>query len=275
MEPLALRELLLEHLAAGTLPAKRVLAALEELAPADPDTPPSLQQLLEALDQQQEPGGPALRSLRHEVVAGLINAAQEVFARRTSNRPVPKRLRLALFGFDLEPPPPWPGRAMALRSLKPLLRLMRDRNYLVQQGTELTRIADLAADRYHERLAAARGWDIPWERLGLPAGPDADALTALEQEFEAASGRADQQQILDRALHWQSDAVCPVLSRMCRELWAQDRAAITLSLRFGQPMNQDWHGWQLWLNSWEREIVHDRQALGSADQTYAAELLFL
>jgi len=274
LEPLSLRELLIEHLAAGTLPAARVLAALAEVAPTDPQSPPSLQHLLAAVDQQ--PGqSQALKSLRHDVVTGLVRAAQEVHALRAGDKPVPERLGILLHGFDLEPPGSWPGRAAALRELGPFLRLMRDHHYLAQQGVELGQIAALVESRYQESLAAASNWDIPWEQLGLPPGAEAKALKALAAEFEAASTRAEQEQVLDRALYWPGDAVAPVLAAMCQEQWARDRASIVLALRFGQPMNQDWPAWQLWLNSWEREIFHDRAALGSADQTYAAELALL
>ncbi len=274
MEPLALRELLVEHLAAGTLPSARVLGALEAVVPADPDTPPSLQLLLRALDQQ--PGGdPALASLRHDVVTALRRAAQEAHALAAGNRPVPQRLRVTLEGFDPKPPAPWPGRAAALRELRPLLRLMRDRDYLVQQGDELARIRKHVSGRYQEALEAARGWDIPWAQLGLPPTPTAKDLAALAGEFEAASTSTAKQQILDRALAWPSDAAAPVVAALCKEPWAQDRASIALALRFGQPMNQDWQGWRTWLNSWQRELFHDRHALGNVHETYAAELAAL
>ncbi len=74
LEPLSLRELLVERLAGGTQSPARVLAALAAVAPADPESPPSLLQLLAALDQQ--PGqSQALTSLRHDVVTGLVRAA--------------------------------------------------------------------------------------------------------------------------------------------------------------------------------------------------------
>ena len=161
-----LREQLLGHLAAGSLPPARLLAVLKELgaAPGQTTEAPSLQSLLDALVEgtgRAGASGQAFRSLHHDVLQTLLGSAQEVYARRARSGPLTDTLRQRLAGFELEPlpPPPWPGRAYTLRQLPAVLQLVRDRNYLDEHGEALPELRQWVAQQCGEGLqACSQAW---------------------------------------------------------------------------------------------------------------------
>src|SRR6185295_18872320 len=95
-----------------------------------------------------------------------------------------------------------------------------------------------------------------WAREAMDGGDaalsdDADedaALGALVTEFEApGADPGRRRRALDLALTWPTDRAIGVLLALCTEAWAQERAALVLTLRFGRAHGPDWSSWHRWL----------------------------
>src|SRR5206468_4047958 len=68
---------------------------------------------------------------------------------------------------------------------------------------------------------------------------DPELLSSLQAEFPAAE-RSRQGKIVDILCSWPSPSASAVLQQMAREPWAQERAILNLTLRFGRPELVTW-----------------------------------
>jgi hypothetical protein len=134
----------------------------------------------------------------------------------------------------------------------------------------------LALDAVSERLDAEgeRARDAVAAMLQtppLPAPPDLDeaaALAAIAARHASGTDRSERSRLLDWVLSWPSDRAAAVIDAMCDEPWARRRAALVLTLRFGQDFGTRWEPWQAWLR---KVSAHDQGARPRGAQ--AVELL--
>ena len=161
-----------------------------------------------------------------------------------------------------EPPLPW-------ASLRPLA-LARDLAGRLGPGHESLRevvdglIAHLTEEEQHQRQAAAEALD----RWPAPLPPDLDpeaVLEAIWARFHATQDPADRLRLLDLALAWPTRRLASVVLGMAREPWAQERAALILTLRFGKAYGLDWPLWTRWLEEQQAAFEKDRQARLATD----------
>ena len=94
--------------------------------------------------------------------------------------------------------------------------------------------------------AAERAFSQPEEPL--PQGLDGQIfLEKLKARFAQSQTREERRRLLDRACLWPNDQAAAVLLDLALEPWAEDRAGLILSLRFGQPTHTSWDAWRAWL----------------------------
>lgn len=109
-----------------------------------------------------------------------------------------------------------------------------------------------------------------------PAGVDEELfLEALASRALAAESLEERQRLLDRVATWPTDSAAPVLPKICNSAWAQDRANLILTLRFGEPHINDWSKWIGYLENQQREFEQKIRALGDPVQKHPADLLLL
>jgi hypothetical protein len=85
---------------------------------------------------------------------------------------------------------------------------------------------------------------------GAMPGPDLDPgvfLAVLSSRYARSEDRIERARLLDIASQWPSDQAAPILMELPRTPWEQDRAAMILTLRFGQPAHTTWESWRTWL----------------------------
>jgi len=82
----------------------------------------------------------------------------------------------------------------------------------------------------------------------LPVDLDPDLLfEQVKARFPQSPARGEQQRLLDRVCAWPTQKVAALLVDLPMEPWAQERASLVLTLRFGQPAVTTWEGWRIWL----------------------------
>jgi hypothetical protein len=85
---------------------------------------------------------------------------------------------------------------------------------------------------------------------GAMPGPDLDPevfLAVLSSRYARSEDRVLRTRLLDLACQWSSDLAAPILMELPQRPWEQDRAALILTLRFGQPAHTTWESWRTWL----------------------------
>src|SRR5262245_9020398 len=103
-------------------------------------------------------------------------------------------------------------------------------------------------------LAAVRSAidaDVARSRSAEALGPDDDEdafLEGLRDAFRAAADAAQRRRLLDRVLLWPTVRAARVLPDLGTEPWAQERASLVLTLRFGQKHGARWGLWRQWLD---------------------------
>jgi hypothetical protein len=80
--------------------------------------------------------------------------------------------------------------------------------------------------------------------------PEEALLSRLPASFRRADA-AHQRVLLDVALAWPTAALVPALLAIATEPWAQERAFLVLTLRFGPVHGPDWRAWSAWLRAQE------------------------
>ena len=123
---------------------------------------------------------------------------------------------------------------------------------LEARSAELDRAAGAALARADEVLAALPApipEDVPEEAL----------LSRLPASFRRADA-VHQRVLLDVALAWPTAALVPALLAIATEPWAQERAFLVLTLRFGPVHGPDWRAWSAWLRAQEVALARARPA---------------
>src|SRR5260221_3140343 len=100
-------------------------------------------------------------------------------------------------------------------------------------------------------------------------------LAALIERFRASKNRDEKAQILDLLCSWPTPANLEALREMTGETWAQDRAILNLTLRFGQPALSRWVDWFDWLSGQASLWQNDADRLNKLIQTHPAALLLV
>jgi hypothetical protein len=114
----------------------------------------------------------------------------------------------------------------------------------VQRATLETLLRAIDKDEERQRAAAARAIDT-----GEPLGSfDAPAhLELIAARCRASSQAEVRRRLLDALVAAQNEHAIPQIRAACREPWEKKRAAIALTLRFGEPFGLDWSLWDGWL----------------------------
>jgi len=121
---------------------------------------------------------------------------------------------------------------------------------LEARSAELDRAAGAALARADEALDA-----LP---VPIPEDVPEDALVSrLPASFRRADA-ARQRVLLDLALAWPTAAMVPALLAIATEPWAQERALLVLTLRFGRVHGPDWRAWSSWLHAQELALARAR-----------------
>ena len=101
----------------------------------------------------------------------------------------------------------------------------------------------LERKRQREAEAADRALSRPDEPI--PPDVEADAfLSALSARFAKSQDPAERRRLLDLACRWPTDRAASFLLDLVQEPWAQERASLILTLRFGQPSHSTWEHWR-------------------------------
>jgi hypothetical protein len=121
---------------------------------------------------------------------------------------------------------------------------------------------DLILQELAHRQSMARQTLTPGETPSLTPEDGAGALLeTLKTRFLQSTSREEQCRILDGVGAWPNPEAIPTLLALGQETWSQERAALILTLRFGQPDRITWKDWADWLadqdHQWqtEREII--------------------
>jgi len=85
---------------------------------------------------------------------------------------------------------------------------------------------------------------------GATPGPEVDPevfLAVLSSRVARSQDRDERARLLDLACQWPTDQAAPFLMELPQSPAEQDRAAMILTLRFGQPTHTTWEAWRTWL----------------------------
>jgi hypothetical protein len=160
-----------------------------------------------------------------------------------------------------EPSSPWPSPRPLVLANDLLGRLGPGEGL---RGALEALIARLAEDERMQRQTATGAiarWPEP-----LPSDLDPEAvLEAAWSRFHQSQDGAERLRLLDLALSWPTQRMASLVLGMTSEPWAQERAALVLTLRFGKVYGQDWTLWARWLEEQQAAFEKDRQARLASD----------
>lgn len=306
-------DLLLRHLATGAVPPDLLLGALRATAAAGQAPRPSRAALLRAVAEDSDPALAALKRFLTQRRLEDARAAHELresgkplsddlrselddlpldapLERRTVEQDL-AALRQALPALHGPGPDGGvePGTAEAVERgvkeavaalrrdlsvrLPPLALIESARARAPRLGAILGRVETrLRAELAEERRAA----DEALSRLPAPLPPrllEAALLEAMAERQRTSEGRAERTLLLDAALSWPSDRIVPLVQGMCGEAWAQERAALVLTLRFGRGWG--WSDWLLWLQTRQAQLERAQAAFAELAAEQPIELLLL
>jgi len=108
--------------------------------------------------------------------------------------------------------------------------------------------ASVERKRLHAVEAADRALSRPDEPVPVEMETDA-FLAALSSRFTQSQDSAERRRLLDLACRWPTDRAASFLLDLVQEPWAQQRASMILTLRFGQPSHATWEHWRTWLRA--------------------------
>jgi hypothetical protein len=111
-------------------------------------------------------------------------------------------------------------------------------------------LPEIKASVERKRRQAVEAADRALSRPEEPLLFEADAetfLSALSARFAKSQDSAERRRLLDVACQWPTDGASPFLLDLVQEPWAQERASLILTLRFGQPSHVTWEHWRTWL----------------------------
>ncbi len=100
------------------------------------------------------------------------------------------------------------------------------------------------------RRRAAEAAERVLSQPGAMPGSDVDPevfLAVLASRHARSNDRAERARLLDIAFQWPTDQAAPFLMELPQAPWEQERAAMILTLRFGQPTHTTWEAWRTWL----------------------------
>src|SRR5262249_37347417 len=134
---------------------------------------------------------------------------------------------------------------------------------------------DLArvAARVEAALAASTIAPPASSEAPLAAVEEAMLLDAARVRFQVTSQIDSRRALLDLVLAWPTPAMVAVLLARTPDAWAQERASLVLTLRFGRIGARDWAAWVAWLRAQSAALERDRPRL--APRATAAERLLL
>lgn len=299
--------LLVRHLAAGTVEAEQALPALRELIGRDAPAA-SVAGLLEALAEHD---APVLRSLRQQLWRRRLDAASAWHERRRSGEAVSIPAGPNLAGLPM-PPLGWADEAALPEATRSVLSTFRDWHFIATRRERLPETAAVVHKRLLQELARFRSYRARWAYLwpclpGVPDGlreevdaeeartrralaeiftdPAMPQLPSLREDLliqhiieryeQPGTDPVERQALVDLALVWPTDAAASLIPRLCRERRSQERAILTLIMRFGMRDRRGWDDWQSWLAG-QCEVRRQREnAVRRAADGFQDELLLL
>jgi hypothetical protein len=272
-------------LAAGKLEVRLVLPVIQNLAGA----PQSLVNLLEQLEQTS---GPAANALAAQLRDTLRQEALRFYDKRKARQKPTEQDQALLGELTLAIAPDWSLGGNPVTSVETAVRLARDLAFLAANQEKAPQLfhyvksetsrslvvayADVVTpiERHFTEISSEleKVWpaDLPARAAVLahlkalaaipPSSASAaqpDLVAALQNRFATTENRPDKRKILDALCFWPTPASLTALQSIANETWAQDRAILNLTLRFGQRGISTWEGWLHWLTQqstlWESE----------------------
>ena len=271
-------------LAAGKLEVRLVLPVIQNLAGA----PQSLVTLLEQLDESCDPAATALASHVREI---LTKEALRLYEKRKAGQKVSEQEQALLGELTLGIPPEWTLEGDPIATVEAAVRLARDLAFLAANQEKAPQLFRHVKDETNRSLLIAcsaivprierhspeiisqleKSWpaDLPGRGAvlahirNLIAGSQSSATSTegspvvLQNRFAVADTRAEKRKILDSLCFWPTPESFIALQTIATETWAQDRAMLNLTLRFGQRGARTWEGWLHWMSHqaslWEVE----------------------
>jgi hypothetical protein len=272
-------------LAAGKLEARLVLPVIQNLA----GQPQSLVILLEQLDESSDPAAIALAGQLRET---LRKEALRSYEKRKTGWQATAAEQNLLGELTLGIPPEWSLEGNPNASVEVAIRLARDLAFLAANQDKAPQLFHHVKSETSRRLVAAyaeivprierhfpeiigeleNAWpvDLPGRAIvlthlrALAPVPHATAsetetasIAALQNKFATAESPAEKRKVLDTLCFWPTPAALVALQQIAEETWAQDRAILNLTLRFGQRDASTWEDWRHWLTDqaslWESE----------------------
>jgi hypothetical protein len=262
-------------LAAGKLEVRLVLPVIQNLAGA----PQSLVILLEQLDESSDPAAIALAAHIRET---LRKEALRFYENRKTHQEIFVQDQALLGELTLEIPAEWTLEGDPGATVDTAIRTARDLKFLAANQDKAPQLFHHVKDETSVALTAAYAGIFPrikraplavLEQLETSCSPDVPGRDAvlthirqsvvttdpgeLQKSFFATENRQEKRKILDSLCFWPTPAALPALQAIAEETWAQDRAMLNLTLRFGQRRASTWEGWQHWFTHqttlWESE----------------------
>ncbi len=106
-------------------------------------------------------------------------------------------------------------------------------------------------ERSRQRAVEAVERAISRPEEPLPSDLDVEAFfSTVSARLAAAQTREERTRLLDLAFQWPTDQGAAYLLQLPQDSWAQERASLLLTLRFGQPSGRPlgtWDAWKTWL----------------------------
>ena len=266
-------------LAAGKLEVRLVLPVVQNLAGA----PQSLVSLLEQLGEVSDPAAIALADHVRET---LRKEALRFYEKRKT-RQKPTKPEEALLGeLTLDVPAEWSLEGDPIASVESAARLARDLAFLAANQDQAPQLFHHVKNETSRSLLAAyseivpridrhspdaiseleKAWpvDLPgrdavlaYLKNRVAPATEVNSVDTLQNKFAAAENRQEKRKILDSLCFWPTPAGLNALQSIAKETWAQDRAMLNLTLRFGPRAANTWEAWLDWISHqsslWELE----------------------
>lgn len=253
-----LLRLLVAHLGQGKLPARDLVAALRGVI-GPIDEPPTRRALLAELRPERDPGLAALAAFLRSM---RFRDAQRAYELAAAGRTLPEDLRSELVDLPLGllPGAPGPRSFTDLPALLVTALATNDRAATaVREHLQQAALAEGARAREAvAKVAEGRGGSV----AGL--GPEVLAAAAAAA-FGARTARAERLALLDLVLGAPTETLADLLPPLCTEPWAQERASLALTLRFGAPYGDAFAQWAAWLGI-VQTAARDRAGRLGADE---------
>lgn len=273
--------------------AIRVLAATEESSA-------NVDDVLAGLESQDKA---ECRRVITEIRSNRLREAQRFHEQRKAGQADPECDRVLLGDLPLDAPIGWWRRKHQNQTLQKFAQLAEDYRFAKTMKALAPQTAQYVEERY--RKAAA---DIPWpnewhgvfpnehlETLQADCqGQDETLFTLLEsfkteqtsseelhpsvlealvEQFQNGGTPTEKRTRLDRLCAYPKMEAAAAIAKLVTEPWAQERAELVMTCRFGKRLIGGWEAWRSWLQRCQGLLEEDLDAQFAVVRQHTAELL--